>query len=325
MRARWFSTCTLRIDLSYAAIGREGVDVSDRQPKISVGMPVYNGQQFLALAIESVLAQTCGDFELIISDNASTDGTETICRQYAARDRRIVYIRNEANIGAAGNYNQLFHRARAEYFRWFNSDDLSSPLLHEKCLAALVAHPDASMAYGKTEIIDAEGRVTARYEDRLNLMQESAAERFLEYLRIAGMTNAIYGLMRRDAVAKTALMGNGAYPAADMNLMAELALLGKIVEVPQPLFFRRMHEQASSWDRKAERVQLHFWLGRNARFVLPTLKSELALWRAIGRASASRSDKRRMWRHMLRRLFWARGAISRELVHATTSRLLPTR
>jgi glycosyltransferase involved in cell wall biosynthesis len=285
-------------------------------PEISVGMPVYNGGRYLRLAIESVLAQSYGDFELIISDNASTDESEATCREYAASDPRIVYLRNATNIGAAGNYNQLFHRSRAPYFRWFNADDLSSPRLHQECLAALQAHPGASMAYGKTELIDSDGLVTGPYEDRLNLQQESVAERFFEFLRVVGQTNAIYGLMRRSALAATALMGSGKFPAADTVLMAELALQGKIVEVPEALFFRRMHKGASSWERGATDVQQKFWLGSHGRFVMPTVKRMSALMAAVDRAPASAAERRRMKRHVLRQLVWARGAISRELCSA---------
>ena len=297
--------------------------MNKNQPGISVGMPVYNGGRYLRLAIESVLAQSYGDFELIISDNASTDETEDTCREYAARDPRIVYLRNATNIGAAANYNQLFHRSRAEYFRWFNADDLSSPRLHQECLAALQAHPGASMAYGKTALIDSDGLVTGPYEDRLNLQQESVAERFFEFLRVVGQTNAIYGLMRRSALAATALMGSGKFPAADTILMAELALQGRIVEVPETLFFRRMHKGASSWARSDNNVQQNFWLGSHGRFVMPTVKRMNALMAAIDRAPASAAERRRMKRHVMRRMVWARGAISRELWWALLGWLSP--
>ena len=283
------------------------------QPGISVGMPVYNGGRYLRLAIESVLAQSYGDFELIISDNASTDDTEETCREYAARDSRIVYLRNATNIGAASNYNQLFHRSKADYFRWFNADDLSSPRLHQECLAALQAHPGASMAYGKTALIDSDGQVTGPYEDRLNLRQESVAERFFEFLRVVGQTNAIYGLMRKSALSATALMGSGKFPAADTVLMAELALQGKIVEIPETLFFRRMHKGASSWVRSADNVQQNFWLGSRGRFVMPTVKRLNALRIAIDRAPASATEKRQMKLHVMRRMVWARGAIAKEV------------
>ncbi len=296
------------------------------RPKISVGMPVFNGEQFLSLAIESVLAQSYGHFELVISDNASTDATEAICRDFAAKDARITYIRNAVNIGAAGNYNQLFRLTSCEYFRWFNADDLSSPNLHEQCLSALLAHPGASMACGQTVIIDGRGAVTRHLQESLNLQQVSVAERFFAFFRVVGQTNAIYGLMRRSALAKTALLGAGTYPAADTNLMAELALQGTIVELPEPLFYRRMHERASSWNRSSDAVQQRFWTGRDARFVMPTYKQKLALLQAIDRAPTSAAEKRQMKRYVFRSMVWVKGAIVREAlsaVHTNATRLLP--
>lgn len=289
-------------------------------PVISVGMPVYNGEKYLASAIESVLAQTMGDFELLIADNASVDGTEAICRDHAARDRRIVYLRNPVNVGAAGNYNLLFQRSQAEYFRWFNADDLSSPRLHELCFEALKDFPGASMAYGKTDIIDGEGQLIEHYEDRLNLRQPSAYQRLAEFFRVAGQTNVIYGLMRRKALGRTQLMGSGTFPAADTNLMGELAMQGQVIEVPETLFFRRMHEQASSWNRKDVAVQQQFWQGRNAKFTMPSLKRELAYWRAIDRCDADLAERVRMKRLVLRRLIWSREDIVSEARYAWSQR-----
>ena len=98
--------------------------MTSEKPRISVGMPVYNGEAYIEIAIQSVLDQSFGDFELLISDNASTDRTEEICRDFAAQDPRIVYSRNEENIGAAPNYNRLVDVASADYFRWSNADDV---------------------------------------------------------------------------------------------------------------------------------------------------------------------------------------------------------
>jgi len=141
-------------------------------PKISVGMPVYNGESYLEDAIDCVLNQTDEDFVLIISDNASSDRTEEICRGIAAKDRRVVYSRNAKNIGAASNYNHVFELASGPYFRWFNADDLCAPNLHEECLAALEHDPEAVLSYGKTTFIDQDGATTGQYEDHLDLGQD---------------------------------------------------------------------------------------------------------------------------------------------------------
>ena len=193
-------------------------------PSISVGMPVYNGEQYLELSIKATLAQSFDDFELIISDNASTDRTEEICRDYLSRDKRIKYIKNIKNIGAAGNFNQVFEKSSGKYFRWFSADDLCSDNLHAKCIAVLEDNLDAVMSYGKTSIIDGDGNFIEDYDDNLNLQQESVFDRFSTYLRVAGLMNAQYGLMRKSALTNTALMGNGSYPDADVVFLAELSL-----------------------------------------------------------------------------------------------------
>ncbi len=280
--------------------------------KISVGMPVYNGEQYLEEAIRATLEQTYGDFELIISDNFSTDRTETICRDFSITDSRIKYKRNEKNIGAAANYNQLFHMAEGKYFRWFNADDLCSKYLHEKCLEVMESSPDVVMCYGKTDIIGDHGQFLRHYDDKLDLRQDSAADRFITYFNVVGMTNAIYGLMRRSALARTALMGDGSFYAADINLMGELTLYGKIFEIPETLFLRRMHEEASSWNREDNTVQQLFWTGQKKKFVLPTLKKHIAFLKAIHQSPNSMQEKMRMHAHTMRRLIWMRKQVWEE-------------
>ena len=106
-------------------------------PKVSIGLPVYNGEPFLSETIDAILAQTFKDFELIICDNASTDDTERICRRYAARDKRISYYRQHHNIGAAGNFNRVFNLSSGEYFKWAAHDDLIAPEYLARCVEIL--------------------------------------------------------------------------------------------------------------------------------------------------------------------------------------------
>src|SRR5690349_16638091 len=104
-------------DGSFAICG-ESMSVKTGKPRVSVGVPVRNGERFLVETLESLLAQTYTDFELIISDNASTDNTEAICREYAARDPRVRYYRSPQDVGLANNYNSLFARSEGDYFKW---------------------------------------------------------------------------------------------------------------------------------------------------------------------------------------------------------------
>ena len=106
-------------------------------PKVTVGLPVYNGARHLREAIDSILGQSYGDFRLIVADNASTDETAGIVRGYAAQDSRILYHRNESNIGLAANFNLVFRMSDTPYFRWATSDDVSLPDFLRRCIACL--------------------------------------------------------------------------------------------------------------------------------------------------------------------------------------------
>lgn len=213
-------------------------------PRVSIGLPVYNGERYLAAAIESVLAQTYTDFELIIADNASTDGTEAICRDYAARDSRVRYRRNPQNLGAAPNYNLVFALARGAYFKWMAHDDLIAPTYLERCVAQLDADPRVVVCYPRAMFIDADDSELGPDIECLHIRNPQPFARYFAYTRVArGWINAIFGLIRADVLRKTVLIGG--YSSSDMILLAELVLRGEFYEVPEFLFLRRDHEAAS--------------------------------------------------------------------------------
>jgi glycosyltransferase involved in cell wall biosynthesis len=233
-----------------------------------VGVPVYDGEAFLRQALDSILAQTFGDYEVVISDNASTDATPDICREYAGRDPRIRYSRNETNIGANPNFNRLVALARAPYFKLANADDLSHPDLLARCVAVLDLHPDVVLCYGRTRLIDASGASLGDYDDRLDLPSPSATARFRAALERMGLVNVLQGIIRTDALRKTALLAS--HPGADLVLVAELSLHGKFRATTDQLFFRRMHGHAAS--------SLTGWAARQA-FVDPKVSAKYAsLW-----------------------------------------------
>lgn len=235
---------------------------------MSVCVPVYNGEVYLRAALDSILAQTFRDCEVVISDNASTDATPEICKQYAARDPRIRYSRNETNIGANPNFNRLVRLARAPYFKLANADDLCHPDLVAQCVSVLDEHPDVVLCYGRTRLIDAEGASLGEYDDRLDLPWPSAPARFRAAIERTGLVNVLQGVIRTDVLRKTSLISS--HPGADIVLVAELALHGKFCEVPERLFFRRMHAAAAS--------SLKGWDERQA-FVDPAVSSRHAgLW-----------------------------------------------
>lgn len=211
--------------------------------RVGIGLPVRNGERYLEQAIASLLEQTFTDFELVISDNCSTDSTEEICRAAAANDERVRYERSTENRGGAWNFNHVFGLTSSEYFKWAAYDDACEPTFVERCVDALDAVPQAALAYPRTRFIDEESRVVHDHEDHLALEQASPHERLRALVTALGYANPIYGLIRSEALRKTRL--HGAYPSSDYVLLCELALAGTFIEIPEPLFLRRLHPEMS--------------------------------------------------------------------------------
>jgi glycosyltransferase involved in cell wall biosynthesis len=218
----------------------------DRQPGlVSVGIPVYNGDNYLAAALDSIVRQSYAKIEIIISDNGSSDATERICRRYAAQDRRIQYQRHEINRGASWNYNRVFERARGEYFKWWSHDDLCDSSYLEKCVEVLQNDPSVVICFPKTRIIDERGDPIRDYDDQMPLGGATPDRRFRRMLfRDAQECNAVFGLIRASVLEKSSLIGP--YASSDRVLLAELALRGNLHQIPDYLFFRRDHPLTST-------------------------------------------------------------------------------
>jgi glycosyltransferase involved in cell wall biosynthesis len=227
-------------------------------PRLSIGMPVHNGARFLAAAIDSLLTQTWGDFELIISDNASTDATPEICREYVARDARVRYVRSDENHGAAWNFNRAFELGRGELFKWAAHDDLCAPEFLERCVSALDRHPEVIWCHSRRAEVDESGRVLPHDPTALGGTVEEAdaaaerlhaastrRERFREVLLAPGARFDIYGVGRRDAFARTRL--HREFYGADKVFLVEMAALGPWREIPELLFQMRRHPEQSAW------------------------------------------------------------------------------
>lgn len=215
-----------------------------RRPRVSIGMPVYNGEKYLAESLDSLLAQSFADFELIISDNASTDATPDICLRYAEQDRRIKYYRNIENRGAAWNFNHVFELAKGEYFMWAAHDDLWNKEFLNKCVSALDDYPKAILCYSGMEVItENRDRVVKNFTVNKELASPRAHKRFTGGWHFPPQI-PVFGLIRRDVLGKTRLIGN--YSASDQVLVSELALLGRFHGLPECLFFYRRHNEQST-------------------------------------------------------------------------------
>ena len=235
-----------------------------RIPEVSVGIPVYNGADFLGAAIESHLAQTFGDFELVISDNASTDDTEELCRRYADEDPRVRYIRQAENIGANANYNEVTRLARAPYFRWAADDDILAPAYLEETYKLLSGDESAVLCHSQTTYIDEDGKPLRPAGDGTGFVDRAGSHvdgpdlslvgrqlrsphphtRFRDVLLHTKWCFEIFGLMRREALLTTPL--HQKFYGTDRVLLAEMALKGTWRVVEEPLWQRRSHSGASN-------------------------------------------------------------------------------
>jgi glycosyltransferase involved in cell wall biosynthesis len=211
-----------------------------RSPRVSVGLPVYNGEKYLPNALTGLLQQTFGDFELIISDNASTDATQEICREFAARDKRIRYHRNETNIGLAANHNRAFMLSHGEFFKWAaHDDDFPQEMLRRFVTTFDQSSPSVSLVYSHCEYINEFGVPDEIDSDGVNCDDPTPHRRLAWFLDTVHMYNCTYGLIRSDMLRKTRL--HGLYPMCDCTLFAELVMLGTFVEIQEPLLRIRRH------------------------------------------------------------------------------------
>jgi len=282
--------------------------------RITLGVPVYNGEQYIRKALDSLLAQTYSDFEIIISDNASTDGTETICREYADRDSRIRYIRQETNLGASSNFNFVFKAASCDYFKWASANDFVEPTLLEKSIKVLDDHPDVILVYPKTRLIDSNGTVLADYQDNLDLRFDSAIDRFRHLILKIHLNNAQNGLFRAEALKRTGLEQD--FRASDIVLMAELSLLGKFYELPEYLFYRVIDDEATSLGKSdAELI----------KFNNPTSRQRISFtfWRLIAeqygvvhRSRLTMAEKWRLYGFLLKIIYWSKDKLWLEIIQA---------
>ncbi|NJK38917.1 MAG: glycosyltransferase family 2 protein [Oscillatoriales cyanobacterium RM2_1_1] len=227
-----------------------------QNPKIVLGLPVYNGENYLRNALDSILSQTLQNFQIIISDNASIDATGAIAREYADRDPRILYYRQPRNIGASRNFNFVFQPGDAPYFKWAAHDDVLEPDYLRSCVELLDQDQNLVMAHSASLKINAKGEKIGTYDADLKLSDNSARARFWRIIWADHFTE-IFGVMRSDVVATTKLYGS--YIGSDRNLLAELLLWGDLGYVKQHLFCRRKHSASYMDSLKNNRDRLKWF------------------------------------------------------------------
>jgi glycosyltransferase involved in cell wall biosynthesis len=283
-----------QVDLSHES--RLGETSTDR-PTVSVGLPVYNGETYLRLLLDSVLAQTVGEFELIISDNASTDSTEAICREYAAADARIRYHRQPRNRGVTWNFRQVALLASGKYFLWTSHDDILAPNYVERCVEVLDRDPSVVLCYSNSIHLDEAGN---QFEptQRLEFDQPSPHQRFRRLIGLSHNCTPLYGLIRLDVLKKTSIQDD--FADGDRCMLVELGLYGTYHRIQEPLFYHREHAGRFTHQHpsRQERTRLAN-PDRTLRFIFPFFRvlKEYAL--AVYRAPLSWVERFRCYLYLL--------------------------
>jgi len=280
-------------------------------PRISIGIPAYNSALTISASIESLLAQTFGDFELIVSDNASTDSTQTIVEKLAQQDRRIRYVRQAENIGANRNYSYVAQVARGEYFKWASSSDLCAPEFLEKCLQVLEQHPDAVLAAPRTRLFSGSLANATDYLYDIEILDDTPVERLKKVTSRLELNNVLNGLIRMSALRRTRLIDP--YYRADEILMGHLAMLGKAILVDEYLYYRRMEAATATalQDRVAWRK--HHYPTLSAKVLFQTWKRFTGWLRACLRTPMSLTERAQVLNFLSHMAYWERRAFLNDL------------
>ena len=209
------------------------------------GFFVYNGEHFLERSVSSILNQSFSNFELVISDNCSTDRSEEICQSFAAADPRIRYFRNQTNMGAGWNSRRVLELAEGKYFKWAAHDDMCEPQFLELCLAALESDPEIVLACTAMRVVDEGGALLKNYSCQLRTDQTDPLVRFEDLILIGHRCYQIFGLIRVDILRKLPPIGSHAH--SDRILLLRLGLTGPFYEAPEYLFTSTKHPGQSVW------------------------------------------------------------------------------
>ncbi len=211
--------------------------MQDGLPKVCIGVAVRNGEAILPDVLDSLVRQSFPGFVVVVSDDASTDSSFEIARQFAARDRRIHCTRVDRGIGAAANRNRVFGFCQSPYFAWVDPGDLPAPGWLERCVGLLEADPGVVFAHTAQRQLGEDGRPLTALAARHPAEGTQTADRIREVLRHMAGTAAGPGLMRSEALRQTGLIAG--FAGGEAVLLTELALLGRFRQADEALCGRR--------------------------------------------------------------------------------------
>ncbi|HEY8472299.1 MAG TPA: glycosyltransferase family 2 protein [Natronosporangium sp.] len=257
---------------------------------LTIGVPVFNGERYLATALAGIRAQTFTDFEVVIGDNGSTDRTPEIAAEFAAADSRFRYVRRERNIGLVPNFNQLFTDTDSEFFAWHAADDLTDPEFYGACVQLLQANPDAAAATTEILLMDSAGEVIGPDPEPIRGDHPDRVVRFIELAGFNHYAQFTYGVYRRSMMERTRLM-LPFFWTSDRLFLAELALQGRLLRDPRRLFFVRQHTERVTLGGRA-----NFYAGLSAPQRGTTLRYARELRKAIELADLPPAERARLRR-----------------------------
>ena len=280
-------------------------------PKISIGMPARNSAETIGAAIESMLGQSLGDFELIVSDNASTDATRDVVEAYRKQDARIRYERQALNIGANPNYSYVARLAHGEFFKWSSSSDWCAPSFLERCLAELVAHDDTVLVMPRTRLFRNTLDSSEDYPLDIAILDNQPSARLKRLTSVLALNNAMNGLIRTSALRRTGLIEP--YQGADIVFLGHLALLGKFRLVDERLFYRRMEVRTATKMKDAAGVRKHHYPRMGPAALFQGMKEQLGWIRVALSAPMGFGERMRSLSHVAKMGYWRRAAYVQDL------------
>jgi glycosyltransferase involved in cell wall biosynthesis len=310
---------TIRLKIRHFFFNLQISKQDTKKPLVSIGFPVYNGEKYLRISIESILNQSYNDFELIISDNGSTDRTENICKAYARSDSRIQYHRHSANKGAAFNFNYTFQMASGKYFKWAAHDDILTSDFLKSCVEVLEQDASIILCQTQVQVIDQKGILdenhphnSTRIDNFLSKINSDEAHlRFADLIQFFHPCIDIFGLMRAHILRKTMLIRP--FIGSDRILLAELGLRGRFFRIPAPLFYSRSHEDRSI--RIDDRLLVARWFDSRdrSRFVMPTWRNFVEYFKTIFRVKLPPKQCIYCCCHLLNYLWLNRGRLKLDI------------